>query len=181
MQISFFKRERLRIMGIYLIIILVFLRFVLWPLSSSVEDKTNLLDEYLETYRTMAMLVQRKKSGDDTIDKSDTGQKKKLIASLYPKDSRISEIQPETIRAVLEIAEMNDLSVINFQLPDATISKDLSEVSIVIRLSGMPKAIINLLKEINQMEKLTDVRILQLIKSNQLTLILTLTRYRIES
>lgn len=182
MQIEFLKRENLRRTGIYLIIILVFLRFVLWPLSSSVGEKKVLLKEYIETYRTKAILAQRKKLGDVTIEKSVSEQERELLASLYPKESRFSEIQPDTVVSIMKIAEENGLSMINFELPEIIKSGNLSEVPVLVRLSGMPENIIKLLKEINKMEKLTDVKVLQLIRSSgRLTLILTLTTYRIES
>ena len=182
MQIGFFKRENLRMLGIYLIIILVFLRFVLWPLSSSVGEKKALLKEYIETYRTKTILAQRRKLGDVTIENSVSEQEGELLASLYPKESHFSEIQPDTVVSIMEIAEKNGLSMINFELPEVLPSRNLSEIPVLVRLSGMPENIIKLLKEINKMKMLTDVKLLQLTRrANRFTLILTLTTYKIES
>ncbi len=182
MQISIFKRERLRIIGLYLIIILAILIFALSPLNNSVEEKKTLLNEYLETYRTKAMLVNKKKQVDETVSKSISEQEKKLLTSLFPKDSLNSEIQIKTLKAIIKSAKKNGLSMIDFQLPDYSVSKDLSEVSVLVRLQGMPDAIMRLLKDINKMKTLTDVKNFKLVRSaKQFILTLTLVTYKIES
>ena len=181
MQLSLYKRERLRIMGIYLIIIMVFSRFALWPLSSSVEEKKALLDEYIETYQTKVMLVQKKGLVDKVMNRSTSLQEKDLLASLFPKDSLDSEIQIKTLNAITQSVEKNGLSIINFQFPENAVSKDLGEVSVMINLNGIPNALIGLLKDINEMKMLTDIKTL-VIASNKkkFTVKLTLTNYRIE-
>lgn len=182
MQISILKRDRLKIIGIYLVIILAISRFALLPLNNSVKDKKAILNEYIETYKTKAVLVQKKKQVDEKADKSISEQEKNLLASLYPKDSHVSEIQIKTLRAVITSAEKNGLSLINFQLPETVVARNLSEVSVLVRFKGMPDAVIGLLKEINKMKTLTDVKNLQIVRSaNQFSLTLTLVSYRIES
>lgn len=182
MQINMFKRERLRIIGIYLIIILCLLMFVLSPLNKSLKDKKTILNGYLEAYETKAMLVQRKKQVDKTMSKSISEQEKELLASLYTKDSLVSEIQIKTLKAITKSVEKHGLELVNFQFPEKAVSKDLGEVSIIVNIKGMPKAIIGLLKEINQMAMITDVKNLQITSSRkQYTVGLTLANYRIES
>ncbi len=177
-----FKREKLRIIGIYLIIILSLFIFILSPLSNSVEDKKTLLNEYLETYGTKAMLMQRKIQINKTLGKSISERERELLASLFPKDSLVSEIQIKTLKAITKSVEKHGLELVNFQFPENAVSKDLGEVSIIVNIRGIPKAIIGLLKEINQMNMITDVKNLKITsKRKQYTVRLTLTNYRIES
>lgn len=185
MQISIFKRDRLKIIGICLIIMLIILRFAILPLNNSVKGKKANLNEYLETYRMKLMLAQRKKQVDETLKVSESAyeREEKIFASLYPKDSHIIETQSETIKAITKSAEKNGLSMINFQIPERVVTEDLSEIYVVIRLEGMPNAIIGLLNDINEMKMITDVKHLQISPNRKklFTVQLTLVNYRIES
>ena len=177
------KREKLRDIGIYLIIILCLLMFVLSPLNKSLKDKKTILNGYLEAYEIKAVLAQRKRQVNETVNKSISEQEKELLASLYTKDSLVSEVQIETLEAVTKSVEKNGLNLIHFQLPDTSVSKDLREISIIISVTGMLKDIIGLLKELNEMKMITDVKYLQISTGRKqlFTVKLTLVNYRIES
>lgn len=175
------KRERLKTAGIYLVIILVVLKFVLIPLSHSVEDKKTLLNEYTETYRTKALIKERQLHTDKTIDESISEEGKRLFDSLYKKDSAAPVIQSEILMSAIKGAEKNEMDILNFELPDTISGKNLSEISVLLRLKGMPKGLIGLLKEIGNMKRPVDIKGLQIDKSrDEFVYTLTLTTYRIE-
>ena len=183
MRIKMLNSEKLRIIGIYLIIILSLLIFVISPLSNSLKGKKEVLNEYLEAYETKNVFAQRRRQVNETVNKKSVSEEEKeFIASLYPKDSLVSEIQIETFKTIRKSVEKNDLDVVNFRFFENVARNDLGEVSIIVNIKGMPKAIIGLLKDINEMKMLTDIKNLQITGSKkQFTVQLTLTNYLIES
>ena len=173
--------KKMKILGVYLIIILVILKFVLSPLKASIEDKKNLLDQYLDAYKTKSMLAQRKRLAGKTNSENESKRSEKLLASLYPKETNMSVIQAKTINTIIKGAEDNGLNVINFQLLDTVASGNLSEITALIRLEGMPGAMVNLLKDISRMEMLTNIKDFRIDKrTDKFALALTLATYRIE-
>ena len=177
---GFYSRERLRTLGIYLIVILALFRLVLLPLNNAVKDRKVLLTEYLETYRTKTMTL--KKQAGEVENQLTPGQKNRLLTSLYSKGSSDSMIQSDVLRVVIKEAEKNGLMMINFELPETLRDPDLSEIPVLVRLKGSPRAMIRLLEGISQMKALTEVRMLQIEKfSEDWVLILTLSAYRTET
>lgn len=165
--------------GIYLIIILASMKFVLVPINNSLNAKKAVLNEYLDTYRTRSLIIQKHISIPET---EKTGEEKERFLKLInPKDSPVPAIQSKTLRSVIEKAEKNGFTVLNFELPEAPTGKNITEVPLLVRLKGTPKALTNLLKDVKKMASLTEIKGLQIEKSgNECLFTITLTTYRVE-
>lgn len=165
--------------GIYLIIILAIMKFVLVPINNSLNAKKTVLNEYLDTYRTRSLIIQKHISTPET---EKTGEEKERFLKLInPKDSPVPAIQSKTLRSVIEKAEKNGLNVVNFELPDAATGKNITEVPVLLRVKGMPKALVGLLKDIKNLERLTDVKGIEIARSGDESIFtITLTTYRVE-
>jgi Tfp pilus assembly protein PilO len=165
--------------GIYLIIILAIMKFVLVPINNSLNAKKTVLNEYLDTYRTRSLIIQKYISTPET---EKTGEEKERFLKLInPKDSPIPVIQSKTLSSVIEKAEKNGLTVLNFELPDAATGKNITEVPLLVRLKGTPKALTDLLKDVRKMASLTEIKGLQIEKSgDEFLFTITLTTYRVE-
>ena len=174
------KKEDLRILGIYLVVILALVRLVLLPLNNSLRAKKTMLDEYRETYRTKMMTEQKQGYADKERGRLEAGEKK-LALSIYPKDSSAQAIQVEVLRMVLKTAEKNKVSVLSYEFPDPLQGKNLSEVSMQLKLSAAPAAMVKFLKELEGTKRLMDVTNFRADRNvNNLDAALTLSVYKSE-
>jgi hypothetical protein len=170
----------LKTLGVYLIVILAILKFALIPLDSSLKTKRAILNEYIDTYR-MRSYMQGKHVPAPEANIS-VEEERRLLKLIAHKESPIPAIQSETLESVIKKAEKNGLTVVNFELPDAARGKNITGVSVLLRVKGMPKALVGLLKEIKTMERLTDVRAIETAKSgDEFIFTITLTTYRMET
>lgn len=166
--------------GVYLIIILAIMKFVLVPLNNSLNAKKIILNEYLDTYRTRSLTLQKHTSPAE-VDKTEGEEKERFLKLINPKDSPVPAIQSKTLRSVIEKAEKNGLNVVNFELPDAATGKNITEVPVLLRVKGTPKALVGLLKDIKNLERLTDVKGIEIARSGDESIFtITLTTYRVE-
>lgn len=169
----------LKTLGIYIITVLVILKFFLVPLNSSLNAKKTILNEYLGTYRMKSRMQRTHVLAPEA--NISVEEKRRLLTLIANKNSPIPVIQSETLESVIKKAEKNGLTVMNFEIPDAPTGKNITEVPVLLRLKGMPKALVELLKEIKKMERLTDVKGIETTKSgNEFIFTITLIVYRME-
>ena len=166
----------LRTIGMYLIIILGIVRFAFVPLHTSVNAKREILNEHLFTYKNLSYSLEKKASVVETDAPSE--DEKKLVQLVKPLTTPIPALQAETLKLFIKKAERAGLTVMNFELPEIIPGKNISEVPFLIRLKGMPKALIETLKEIKNLEAPLDVKSLEIAKSqDEFVFIITLVTY----
>jgi Tfp pilus assembly protein PilO len=167
--------------GIYLIIILALIRFILYPLHASIAKEKIIFNELNETYQ-----FKLKHSAGQSPDRQQPPlpgriDKEVIGRSLYDKAMLFSSIQADLLDVIIKTAEKKGLTVQNFEMPEATTGKVISEVPILVRLSGKPADILALLKSIASEDKALQIRSLEMNKSNQeMMLALTLVSFRME-
>lgn len=160
------NREGIKIAGIYILGILLILRLAVVPLYGSVKAKKALLNEYKETYRMKVLALQRYKSEKKAVDIKPV-DKETALKAVYPKDEAYPSIQSDFLSKIIGAAEKNGMTVMNFELPDISPSKNISEVPVIIRLKGTPGAFNALLKDMDGWDKKMRFRQFEVSKSGQ--------------
>jgi len=94
--------------GVYIIIILALLRFIIYPLHAAVKDRRAIFADQQETYLLKSRLLQQARQAREAGDVKDQD---KVIGSLYPRDARFSDIQTEMLAVITKSAEKNGLNV----------------------------------------------------------------------
>lgn len=127
--------------------IIVILKFLIVPLRHSVDDKKALLSTAIETYRSKSMMLKAYKD-TKSISAEDEMNKNLLLKSVYEKRIPFIAIQADVLQSILDAAEKEKLTVLNFEFPEAMPDKDISEIPVLVRLKGPHKAVIALLQAI---------------------------------
>ena len=164
--------------GIYLIIILALIRFLIYPLHASLQEKRILLGEWYESYRLKSQVQERQKrdQGEKTLLGKDA-----LLLHLYDKGILYSNIQSEIIEQIIDIAGKKGLTVVNFEMLEPGVGKGLSEVPVLVRLKGPPGPFIETLETIEKGEKLLSIRSMEITGSAQdKSFSLTISAFRLE-
>lgn len=168
----------LKKIGIYLIIILALVRFLIYPLHASLHQKRVLLDEWYESYRLKSQVQERQKrdQGEKALLSKDD-----LLPYLYDKGTLYSNIQSEIIEQIIKIAEEKGLTILNFEMLEPGAGKGVSEVPILVRMKGPPGALIGTLETLEKGEKALGVRSMEFARSGQdYNFSLTLFVFRLE-
>ena len=94
---------------------------------------------------------------------------------------RVSDIQTETLASLVKYAEKNGLNVLGFEMPEVAGSEKISEVPVVIRLSGNAESFIKLLKSIQGNKKILQVKVMDISVSGEgMTFLVTVNAFRME-
>jgi len=162
------------VIGLYILVILALLRFLIFPLHGAVEKKKILLSEQLETYRLKYQIQERQRGnqGPNLI-----VEKSVLFPSLYDKGNSYSFIQSD----VMKLAEKTGLTVQNFEMLVPSAGKGISEVPVLIRLKGQPGGFIEILKAIEMGKKILTIKSMEINRTDpDFTFSLTLSAFRVE-
>ena len=172
------ERLQIRVIGIYIIVILILLRFLVYPLPAAIQEKKTLLVDLYETYRLKSQVQERQKADQGQKPSSD---KDPLLLRLYDKGIPYSNIQSDIIEQIIKTAGEKGLTVINFEILEPGVGKDVSELPVVVRMKGAPGPLIEILETIEKSEKVLSVRSMEIAKSGQdQTFSLTLSAFRLE-
>ena len=164
--------------GVYIIVILALLRFLIYPLHAAIKDRRAIFADQQETYLLKSRLLQQARQTRDAEDVKDPD---KMRSALYPRDMRISDIQTETLASLVKYAEKNGLNVLGFEMPEVAGSEKISEVPVVIRLSGNAESFIKLLKSIQGNKKILQVKVMDISVSGEgMTFLVTVNAFRME-
>ena len=164
--------------GVYIIIILALLRFLIYPLHAAVKDRRAIFADQQETYLLKSRLLQQARQ---TRDAGDVKDPNKVRSSLYPRSARFSDIQTEMLTAIAKYAEKNGLNVLGFEMPEVASSEKISEVPVVIRLSGYAESFVKLLKSIQENNKILAVKAMDISVSGEgMTFLVTVNAFRME-
>jgi Tfp pilus assembly protein PilO len=164
--------------GVYIIIILALLRFLIYPLHAAIKDRRAIFADQQETYLLKSRLLQQARQAREAGDVKDQD---KVIGSLYPRDARFSDIQTEMLAVITKSAEKNGLNVLGFEMPEVAGSEKISEVPVVIRLSGNAESFIKFLKSIQENKKILAVKVMDISVSGEgMTFLVTVNAFRME-
>jgi len=172
------KLIQMRVIGIYVIIILVLLRFVIFPLRTTIQDRRVVLDEQQEAYSLKYRLFERQRENQG--EKSGV-EKDALLPQLYEKRISNSSIYAEVLEQVTTLAEKRGLTVLNFEMLEPVAGKNISEVAILIRLKGQPGPFIEVLDALKKSEKVLSIKSMEITKDAQGQFFsLTISAFRLE-
>ena len=172
------KPIQIKVIGIYVIIILALLRFLLFPLQGSIQEKKIVLGEQQETYSLKYQVFERQR--ENPGEKSGV-EKDDLLPQLYDKGTSNSYIYSEVIEQVTKFAEKRGLIVVNFEMLEPVAGKKISEIPILVRLRGQPGPFIEVLDTIKNGEKLLNIRSMEITKTGQDQFFsLTISAFRVE-
>jgi Tfp pilus assembly protein PilO len=164
--------------GVYIIIILALLRFLIYPLHAAVKDRRAIFADQQETYLLKSRLLQQARQ---TRDAGDVKEPDKVRSTLYPRDARFPDIQTETLEVIMKYAEKNGLNVLGFEMPEIAVSEKISEVPVVIRLSGNAESFIKFLKSIQENKKTLQVKAMDIsVSGESMTFLVTVNAFRME-
>jgi hypothetical protein len=177
------RRERIKVAAFYLLCIAVAVNFVALPLANTVKKKKEILNTSIETYKTRTRLADRLERDSRAKEARSVQEKDSLLSSAYlGKTAPYMAIQIEILEAITQSAEKNGLTVANFEFPEVPVAKDLSEVPVLVRLKGSPKALIGVLKDMEQSKKALLFKRFETGKSGQeYTFTLSVAALRIET
>jgi len=164
--------------GVYIILILALVRFLIYPLQAAVKDKRDAFADQQETCLLKSRLLQQAQQSRDsgTVQNLD-----KVRASLYPRETRASEIQADILATASKYAEEKGLTVLGFEMPELITGKKISEVPVMLKVSGSAKSFVELLKSIQENKKALAVKAMEIsINSQSMTFSVSVSAFRME-
>lgn len=175
------NKNDVKVIGFYVLIALVLWRFLVIPLRNCVEKEKAVLANYAEIYRTKSSLVKKYHQIQSGYESNASVKGNTRLTSLYKNDTPYTHIQSECIQGIIARAEKYGMMVINFEIPEIVVAKNTSEIPVVIRLRGAPKAIISLLQEMHRWDKILSFHHFETIKGDQdFIFTLTVSTFRAE-
>ena len=176
------KPIQIRVIGIYVIIILALLRFLIFPLHGSIQEKKIVLGEQQETYNLKYQVFERQRENQGVKAGKEPGvEKEVLLPHLYDKGISNSYIYSDVLEQVTKLAEKKGLTVVSFETLEPAAGKNVSEVPILVRLKGQPGPFIEVLDTVEKSGKVLSIRSTEISKSGQeLVFSLTISAFRVE-
>ena len=144
------NRERLKVIGFYVLAALIIWRVVITPLQHSLREKKALLNEYQDTYKMRMLSFEKYKEQEKGKNKESALVDEGFLKSLYGRDISYSELQSDVVEKISVLAGKEGLTIMNFDFAEPTSLKAISEVPVVIRLNGEQKGIVALLREMEK-------------------------------
>jgi hypothetical protein len=172
------KRD-LKIIGLYVVVILTLLRFIVYPLYGAVAAKKNVFNEYYDSYVLKYRFFEKSKTERKNKPAADN---KALTHNFYTKDVRFTNIQADVIEMLLTLAEKKGAIVLDFEILEPVLGKNISEAPVLIRLEGKILDFIDILKSIEHGDKALWVKSLEINKvaGQDMRYFLTVTAFRVE-
>jgi Tfp pilus assembly protein PilO len=172
------KKIEIKRIGVYIIILLALIRFLIYPLNASLREKKVLLGEWSENYRLKAQVFDRQKEGRQ---EKIVVEKSALFSHLFDKGVSNSYIQSDVLEWITNIAEKKGLTIMNFEMLEPIAGKGVSEIPILVRLKGMPGPFIEILEAIEKGERALSIRSMEVNKMGQDQVFsLTISAFRVE-
>jgi hypothetical protein len=171
------NKATLKSIGIYFILLLALLRFLVYPLHNKVETRKKILVEqkasYTQKIRVWKTLCSR--AATPPV------QKVALAPYLYEKSSDITSIQLDVVARLSRIAREQGGNMLRFELLEGVPGKSLSEAPLTVWFEGSSQALMEILRGLEETEKNLGVKEMAINKrSDGLVLSLTLSAYRLE-
>ena len=168
----------IRVLGLYLIAILILLRFVIYPLHSNLEEKKVLLGEQNENYQIRMRILERQKENPEV---KTAVEREALSPHLYEKGESNSYIQSDILQQVIRMAEGKGLAVMNFEMLEPIAGKKITELPVLIRVKGKVEGFAEVMGEIEKHKKILSIRSMEISRSGTDQILhLTLSAFKIE-
>ena len=178
------SRERLKILGFYVLAALIIARVVIAPLQHSLSDKKALLHEYEDTYNMRRLSVEKFKAQEESKNKEGTAAavEEGFLKSFYGSDVPYTTLQADVVEKITDLAGKEGLTVSSFEFSEPTSLKNISEAPVVMRLNGEQRGVVVLLRELEKSDKKLVVRRLDITKSGPYAsqCSLTVSAFRLE-
>ncbi|ABC77869.1 hypothetical protein [Syntrophus aciditrophicus] len=172
------KQDKLKIVGIYLIVILALLRFLVYPLYSAVEKEKRVFDAQRESYLLKVRLLnqqQNRKTAPEMV------KKEELAPYLYEKSQDFMEIQLGIVHRLNGVAREKGGELVRFEILETIPGKTLSEAPVTLWFSGPPKTLMDILQTVETSKKILGIRNMEMNRGpRDYVLSLTLSAYRLE-
>ena len=164
--------------GIYVVVILALARLLVYPLHQAVAEKKLLLDERYNSYKIQYQLLERQRGergGKIVVDKE------VISRHLYDKGVRVSHIQADVLENFIKLADKKGVNILDFEVLEPVAGKNVSEVPVLVRLEGKPLECMDILKAVEQGDKVLRVKSVEINRAGQdLRLFLTMNAFRAE-
>ncbi len=172
------KQEKIRTAGIYLIIILALLRFLIYPLYNGVERQKRLLADQQENYRLKIQVLNSQRSGAPA---TPLVEKAEVAPYVYEKTDSLTSIQLDVVNRMSLLAKEKGGELVRFEMLEASAEKTLSEAPVTLWFSGQPKDLMTILHEVETTRKSLGIKTMEISKGAKGPLLsLTLSAYRLE-
>ncbi|MBF0463913.1 MAG: type 4a pilus biogenesis protein PilO [Nitrospirae bacterium] len=156
------SKDRIRKIGFLLVALLTIARFGIVPLTTEVEKKKSVIEDYKVTYASKMELLKRYMS----IDMNDYPEVNQELSQLvFPKESNKTSVQTDIVKFLTTTAEGRQLNVSNFQMVEGSEGSVITEVTVIIKLKGKPKKIIEFLREVQNHKPLVRIKNIELNQS----------------
>lgn len=143
-------------LGIYIIIILSILRFIIYPMNEKIKEDKSKLNSKLKDYMEDIKLYTSKKI---ETPKEETKSSKISIENLHKSDEKAKDIQISIAKIVKKYAKKNNISIQSIEMPKPSKTKYIEQIDVKIRLSTQdPYKIFSLLQYLEAMPKYTIIR-----------------------
>jgi Tfp pilus assembly protein PilO len=168
--------------GVYVIIVLALVRFVVYPLHASLEEKKIILHELSETYRLKAQQYARQNQARLEQSQGWTAKEKDVAPYLYDRGMPFSSVQADMLENIISTAEKKGVTVLGFEMLDPSTGKKVSEVPVSIRMSGTKtRDLLDLLKALSDDKKTLRMRSIEMNRTErEIQVTLTLSGFRME-
>ncbi len=176
------SRDRLKILGAYVLAALIIARVVITPLQHSLQEKKALLNEYQDTYKVRMLSFEKYKGQAKGKNKESSSVDEGFLKSLYSRDILYSELQSDVVEKILGLAGKEGLTLGSYDFAEPTYLKAISEVPVVIRLNGEQKGIVAMLRELDTNDKKLVVRRFDITKNGPYSAqcLMTISAFRLE-
>ncbi len=173
------KQEQIRTVGIYLIIVLALLRFLIYPLYTGLEKQKQLLDEQQKNYSLKLRVLNQQQRGEAQL--NPVVEKEELSPCLYEKTQSLTQIQLDIVHRFNVLAKEKGGELVRFEMLETIPRNTLSEAPVTLWFSGQPQTLMNILQAAEKTGKALNVKGMEISKGTKDYLLsLTLSAYRLE-
>ena len=175
------KQKRIRIIGIYLVFALVLIRFLVYPLQGVTSRQKAVFAEQYDAYQ-MKQSLMAKHIAQPRLKAKSFVDKTNINSYFYEKGKNLSYIQAEVLESLITYAQNKSLTVLNFELPEVVMGKEISEAPVLIRVSGKSEALIGLLRMIGEQKRVLNLKSIEFTRRDEenMNLSITLSAFRLD-
>ncbi len=165
-------------LSVYLLIILIFLRFMIYPMKENVENQKQKLQEKLQEYIQNIKLytsksIKQKPSKIEHLEIS--------VQNLHGIDEKSRNIQIYISKIVKKYAKKENINIQSIELPKPVKGKYIKQIDVKVRLSAQnPYSVYSLFQYLEAMPKYTIIRESQItVMGNTVNFYFTVTTYKL--
>jgi len=172
------RQKALRMVGLYILVVLALARLLVYPMNAAVAAKKISLAEQYEGYKLKYRLSERQKGDHGSMANVD---KTVLFPHLYDKGIAYSHIQTDILEKVIKFGENKKMTLLNFELPEPAIGKNVSEVPVIVRFEGKPLDFMETLEMIEKDTTVLRIKSMEINKTGKdFRYLLTIAAFRVE-